>query len=395
MKSAADPAGVGAAGTWSRGAADPAGVVAIVGVGLIGGSVGLALRRTGLAREVIGVGRNPARLKLAQKMGAIDRWSTDPAAAAAADLVVLCTPVKRIYRDVLAILPYATRPIVFTDAGSTKTFLVKKIASRLKIETRRHGLSHAYVGAHPMAGSEKAGVERADDRLFENAAVILTPTPGTPPPAVRRVESFWRGLGGKTIHLTPGEHDQACALVSHLPHLVATALVNTLASGVPRGRSHVFYGLCAGGFRDTTRIAEADPNLWWEIFDTNARELRRAASLFQKHLSSAASAIRSGRSAPVKSAIIRAARLRRQIPKIGRGLLRAAYDLIVNVPDKPGMIARVASPLARRSVNIADIEVLHVREGEEGNLRLAFRSLSDRQAAARYLRKASLTVVIR
>lgn len=346
---------------------------------------------------MIGVGRNPDRLKLAVKMGAIDRWSTDAKAAAEADVVILCTPVRRMLLDVSSILPHARRTLLLTDVGSTKEFLVRQIESRIR------GTPHLYVGAHPMAGSEKTGVENATDLLFENAAVILTPTPRTPPPGLSLVSALWRALGGKVIRMAPADHDRACALVSHLPHLAATSLVNTLSGGPPRprthtrsfGRSDVVYGLCAGGFRDTTRIADADPDIWWEIFDTNAREVLKAADRFSRQMRTIVSAIRLRDEKRVKSSIARGAALRRRIPKIGRGLLRAAFELVVNIPDKPGAIARLVVPLSRRGINIADIEVLHVREGEEGNIRLAFRAAAERAAAVRYLRKAKFTVVLR
>lgn len=366
------------------------GVVAIVGVGLIGGSIGLALRRRRLAKEVIGIGRNPARLRLAEKMGAVDRWSVHPRDAGGADVVILCTPVKRIVRDLSAILPHAQgKPTVFTDVGSTKEYLVRTIESRLR------GSPHAYVGAHPMAGSEKTGVENADDRLFENAAVILTPTPRTPRAELSKIRDLWRSLGGRVMELPPKDHDRACAFVSHLPHLVAYSLVHALKTVRQKSLFEVLLQMSAGSFRDTTRIADSDPSIWSEIFETNAAQIDYSARAFLRQVRRMIGAVRSRRFAGLRSAIQDAGELRRHIQNIRRGLADARYELVVNVPDRPGQIARLAVPLARRRVNVADIEVLHVREGVEGNIRLAFRSRSERAAAARYLRKTGCTVILR
>lgn len=369
--------------------AKPFGTVAVVGVGLIGGSIGLGLRRLKSAKSILGIGRNPARLRLAEKMGAVDRWSTDPAAASFADIVILCTPVKRIPQDLNKILTHARRPILFTDVGSTKSFLSREIESRLR------GTPHAYVGAHPMAGSEKTGVENADERLFENAAVILTPTPKTPEGSVRTVAKLWRSLGGTVILLPPGDHDRACALVSHLPHLAAYSLLHALKSVREKSLFKLLLRMCAGSFRDTTRIANSDPQIWSEIFETNTAEVGRSSRAFLGAMNRLLKDIRSGNGAAVRSAIRQSAELRNQIQNIRRGLADAHYEMVVNVPDKPGQIARLAAPLARRRINIADIEVLHVREGEEGNIRLAFRSQAERRAAAGYLRKSGFTVVLR
>lgn len=365
-------------------------VVAVVGVGLIGGSIGLALKRAGAASRVIGIGRNPDRLALAKRMGAVDDVSTDLAAALDADIIILAMPVLKIIELGRRLAARAMRPVILTDVGSTKGEIMKQMDRAVR------GTRASFVGVHPMAGGERAGVESASDRLFENAAVIVTPTRHTPRAARVKVEKMWRALGGKVLSMPPEEHDTACAFVSHLPHLVAFSLVGALAAKAGRGpRSRRLYGLCAGGFRDTTRIAESDPSVWFEIFKTNKRALVQASRKFERTYRAYARTAASGRERAIRALIERAGRVRRDIPRIGRGLLKASHELVVNVPDKPGMILALASPLAKRGVNIADIEVLHVREGEEGNIRLGFRTESERRAAARILRGKRLTVVFR
>jgi prephenate dehydrogenase len=362
--------------------------LAIVGVGLIGGSIGLGLRKKNFAREIVGIGRNPDRLKLAVKMGAIDSWSLSPKDAADADMVILCTPVMKISKFARAIARNAKKPIIFTDVGSVKSYVVQNTEKALK------GLKvkHVFVGAHPMAGSEQTGVEYATARLFENAAVIITPTKNTPRAGAAKVTGMWKLLKGKIVKLDPKNHDLACAYVSHLPHMAAYTLVRSLKSASTGGLRNILYSLCAGGFRDTT---DSDAELWSEIFHTNSDEVTRSAKNFQKLFQQLTTQVSKGNRGKIAGQIKEVASLRRKIPRIGRGLLKAAYELVVNVPDSPGQIAKIAVPLSRKGVNIADIEVLHVREGEEGNIRLGFKTEKERNEAARYLRRSKFAVVVR
>jgi prephenate dehydrogenase len=227
----------------------------IVGVGLIGGSIGLAARRRGVATHVLGAGRQQASLDRARAVGAVDETSLDLAAAVRrADVAVFCTPVDRIAEQVLAAAPGCAPGTLLTDAGSTKAAIVAQLDGQLP-----DGV--AFVGSHPLAGSEKRGPEHADADLFQDRLTVITPGPHTDPAAVERTAAFWRALGCRVRLMPPEEHDQALALTSHLPHLVASAL-----AGVLPGELHE---LTATGFRDTTRVAGGDPALWSAIFCQN------------------------------------------------------------------------------------------------------------------------------
>jgi cyclohexadieny/prephenate dehydrogenase len=227
----------------------------IVGVGLLGGSVGLAAQARGLVRRVVGVGRDRTRLDCARASGAVTDVEVDLAAGVRdADLVVFCTPVDRIAGQVLDAAPNVRPGAVVSDVGSTKTNIVSALTGRLP-----SGVT--FVGAHPMAGSEKTGVEFARADLFEDRVTVVTPTPSSPPFAVNLVEQFWEGLGSRVLRMTPEEHDRAVAATSHVPHAVAAAL----AGGLPID----LLSLAASGFRDTTRIAAGDPDLWAAIFRAN------------------------------------------------------------------------------------------------------------------------------
>ncbi len=227
----------------------------IVGVGLIGGSVGLAARARGVARHILGVGRSAESLDAARRLGAIDCGGRDLAEAARqSDFVLFCTPVDRIAEQVLTAAAVCRPGTVLTDAGSTKDTIVRALDGRLP-----DGVT--FVGGHPLAGSEKRGPEHARADLFEGRLVILTPTPRTDPAAVERVAGFWRALGARVQCLNAQDHDDALAVTSHLPHLVAAALANTLPDHLRP--------LAATGFRDTARVAAGDPDLWAAIFAQN------------------------------------------------------------------------------------------------------------------------------
>jgi prephenate dehydrogenase len=268
----------------------------IVGVGLIGGSIGLAARQRRLAQRVIGVGRQRDSLERAQRLGAIDDCSLDlVAAVAGADLAVFCTPVDQIARQVLAAAAACAAGTLLTDAGSTKAAIVAELEGRLPAGV-------AFVGSHPLAGSEKRGPEHADARLFEGRLTVITPTPRTDAAAVERVASFWRALGSRVRLMSPEEHDRALALTSHLPHLLAAALAGML--------SPELHELTASGFRDTTRVAGGDPSIWTAIFAHNRAAVLDALRLLTARLAEFQSALEAGDAAAVDRLLTQAKRVR-------------------------------------------------------------------------------------
>ncbi len=242
----------------------------IVGVGLIGGSIGLAAKRRGLARRVLGAGRQQSSLDEALAVGAIDEGFLDAAAAVhQADLTVFCTPVDRIAEQIIALAPGCKAGALLTDAGSTKSAIVRAVEGRLP-----RGV--AFVGSHPLAGSEKRGPQHADAGLFQDRLTVVTPAPGGDPQAVERTVSFWQALGSRVKRMAPEEHDRALAMTSHLPHLLASALAGILPVEL--------HELTATGFRDTTRVAAGDPVLWTGIFLQNRAAMLDAVGLMQERL---------------------------------------------------------------------------------------------------------------
>ncbi len=226
--------------------------VAIYGVGLIGGSIGMALRERQLAERIIGIGRNVERLQHAVELGAIDEFTTDPAGIQTPDIVVLCAPVQLLVEHCQLIAKHHPSAVI-TDAGSTKERLVAEIEQLIP--------AARFIGSHPLAGSDKSGVRHGSSDLYVERLVILTPTPNTDADATDQVTGFWQSMGARTVEMNPRAHDQALAITSHVPHIVAAAL----ASSTPQ--QHL--NLIAGGWRDTTRIAAADVDLWTQILQEN------------------------------------------------------------------------------------------------------------------------------
>ena len=243
------------------------GTVAIIGVGLIGGSIGLALRARGLADRVVGLGRNPEALEEARRLGAIDEGTTDTVrAVGGADVAVICTPVTRVAHDAIGAAVAGPMRLLVTDAGSTKRAIVADVEA--------HALAReTFVGAHPIAGSERKGVAHARADLFEGRACVLTPTGRTPPDRLGRARAFWQGLGCRLVEMGPAAHDDALAMTSHLPHAVAVAL----ALAIPEN----LLPLAAGAYRDGTRVAAADPDLWAGILLANRMPVLEALGAFQ------------------------------------------------------------------------------------------------------------------
>jgi prephenate dehydrogenase len=250
--------------------------ITIVGVGLLGGSLGLAIKRRRLAREVAGFVRRRASLKDCKRAGAVDYATTDLlAAVSGADLVILCTPLAQMRSLVKQMLPALKRGAIVTDVGSVKACVVRELES-LVAKAGAH-----FVGSHPMAGAEKTGVSAARADLFQCAACVVTPTRNTNKSALKKIEGFWNAVGGRVLRLFPEAHDILVSRSSHLPHVVASVLASfVLDSKRPKAQSL----LCANGFRDTTRIASGSPEMWRDIVLANREQLRVALDEFVREL---------------------------------------------------------------------------------------------------------------
>jgi prephenate dehydrogenase len=242
--------------------------VTLVGVGLLGGSLGLALKKRNLTRHIEGFVRREASVKECESLGVVDRAHLELAKAVdGADLIVFCTPVATMRSLAEQMRPHLASGAIVTDVGSVKVSVVKELEP----------LFADFVGSHPMAGSEKTGPASATATLFQNATCIVTQTSRSNPKSVARIEGLWRSVGGNPRTLSPELHDELVSRSSHLPHVIAAELVNYVLD--PK-RSADQAMLCAGGFRDTTRIASGSPEMWRDIAFSNRENLLRSLDGF-------------------------------------------------------------------------------------------------------------------
>lgn len=254
--------------------------VAIVGVGLLGGSLALAAKQRGVATQVVGIGRDATKLGDLVQRGLVDSATTDLAEGVAeADLVVVCTPVETVAATVNQLLPLVTPECLITDVGSTKQTIVEQVEAT-------PAAGPTFVGSHPLAGDHRSGAEFARGDLFEGRVVVVTPSEQSPPEATDRVQQFWQACGARVVLMTAAEHDAALAATSHLPHLVASVLAGSTPSEVLE--------LAATGWRDTTRIAAADPALWRQIFASNRTQVLEALKNFETRLVGVREALANG-----------------------------------------------------------------------------------------------------
>ncbi|OHB66769.1 MAG: hypothetical protein A2V70_13105 [Planctomycetes bacterium RBG_13_63_9] len=260
--------------------------VAIVGVGLIGGSIGLALQKLDLAEKVIGIGRRQVTLRIARRVAAVTNTTVDLAKGVAeADLVIVCTPVGRIVDDVRKAAEHCPRGTLITDVGSTKQTIVEALDEGLPRDCR-------FLGGHPLAGSEKTGPASATADLFDGRVAVVTPTLNTRAEDFDFIEDFWSALGSVVVQMSAAEHDRALALTSHLPHMVAAALAVTVPESLFR--------LTGTGMRDTTRLAAGDPKLWIQILALNRDHVLSALHQYGTKLAALHAAVRDGNQAELE-----------------------------------------------------------------------------------------------
>ncbi|MBB6096652.1 prephenate dehydrogenase [Deinobacterium chartae] len=340
--------------------------VVIAGVGLIGGSVALGLKDRFLAERVIGFDVSAETLTAALALGVIDEAQLEPGEwLREAELIVLASPVGSLGQLAAQLAPFAGPDTIFTDVGSVKGPLAKELA-----------YLRSYVPGHPMAGSERGGVENAQAALLENAIWVLTPDDRTPIGALKRVRTLVESLGASAVTMPADAHDQLVATVSHLPYLSALALTHMVT------RDERLALLAAGGFRDLTRVASGDPRMSRDMVLANREALREAATRFQRSLEHLLELL------DTPEALLEAAeegkRTRDSLPVVRRSLLPPLFDLVVAVPDQPGQLGRITQVLGEHGVNIKNIEVLAIRD-QGGAVRLGFATLEEMEQARELL----------
>lgn len=347
------------------------GKVGIFGIGLLGGSVALGLRERFLAEEIHAYDPDPGALEDALALQVVDKvhtslgnWVSD------LELGVLAAPVGVLVGEGQKLARFASPHSVWLDVGSVKQPVVQALT----------GVLPNFVGSHPMAGSEKAGVEAAHAGLLQNAVWIITPTPHTTPSALEAVRSLVQNLGAYPLEMAPELHDRLVARISHLPYLLAVGL-NRLVAQDPHQDLLIF--LAAGGFRDLTRVASGSPRMSRDMVVANKQALREAI----EDLRAVMLELENLLDFPERLLEVaqEAKRTRDSLPIVKRSLLPVMNELVVQVPDKPGQIAAVSTALGNAGVNIKNFEVLAIRD-EGGAIRMGFATPEEREQARQILR---------
>ena len=355
--------------------------IGIIGVGVIGGSLGLAIKRKVPNVHILGVSSQKT-IDEALVMGAIDTGferSKIEECLVQADLVFLCSPISHI----ISILPIVAKTIkpgtLVTDVGSTKRRIVETADQYFPSD-------RFFIGGHPMAGNEGTGVKWADSLLFENAVYVITPSRQVPQKPIMEFGQIIEKIGAKIIFLSPAMHDKIASVVSHLPQMIAVTLMNFVSQDSQN--VDILHKLAAGGFRDMTRIASSPYDIWADIIHTNKDEIMARIDEFIDLLQITKNNL--GKNVLQESFHL-AAQNRLSIPRDTKGFLRSQFDLSVRIEDKPGVIATIANALAKENLNIKDIEVLKIREGDSGTLRLSFETKEARQQAHNVLKSISIS----
>lgn len=331
--------------------------IAVIGIGLIGGSVARGLRAHG--HHVVGFDRDARRLEHARSDGIIDEpASTVADAATGSDVVFVALPVGAIAEAVVEALD-AGAPMV-TDVGSVKAPIVEQVTSARPDDAAR------FVGGHPMAGSEQEGLDGASSELFRGATWVLTPVEGTDAGTFAELRALIGALGAEVVAMDPGHHDAVVAVVSHVPHLAAGTLM-LIGSQMTAGEHAAFLRLAAGGFRDMTRVAAGHPGIWPDICVANRDAIVDALDQYMGALEKMRDAVAAGDRAHLLASLESARVARTNLP-ISGSTEGALAELRVPVPDRPGVLAQVTTLAGQLGVNIVDLEIAHSLEGPEGVL---------------------------
>jgi prephenate dehydrogenase len=339
MTSPRDPSGPGGAPRRA----------AVVGAGLIGGSIGLALRARGW--HVTGRDADPDAAEAAKAAGAIDAVGEDPEA----EITFVATPVGEVAKEVARVLaqPGLRADAAVTDVGGVKAPVMAAVPDP------------RFVGGHPMAGSEQVGLEGADPELFVGATWVLTPIASTDPGAYARVQAVVGSLGAEVLSLSPEQHDALVAVVSHVPHLTAATLMNVADR---RAEQHAaLLRLAAGGFRDMTRVAAGQPGIWPDVCVENAPAILAALDDLLAALAAIRRAVAGGDRTGLLASLSQAAAARRSLPARAVRPERLA-EMRVAVPDRPGVLSEITTTAGDLGVNIWDLEIAHSAEGPRGVL---------------------------
>ncbi|MBQ0139429.1 MAG: prephenate dehydrogenase [Kurthia sp.] len=354
--------------------------IVVVGLGLIGGSIALALQKS-TENKIVGFDLSPDTIQSAKVLGVIHEAAADPQRAVVdADVLIFATPVNATLDWMEKIKQWdLPENLIVTDTGSTKQLIMDKA-----LELEKLGIT--FIGGHPMAGSHKSGVLAAKPFLFENAYYMLTPLENTAKEQVEKLQNLLKLTSAKLLVIPAEEHDHMTSVVSHFPHIVAASLVHQLAK---EDELQPFTKrLAAGGFRDITRIASSNPTMWQDITMQNRQQIQQQLQMWQKEMARVQEILASGSADELFDFFAQAKNFRDELPTTS-GAIFTSYDLYIDVPDYPGSIAEITGYFAEEKISITNIRIVETREDIFGILVVSFQSNGDRQRAAECIRKRS------
>lgn len=356
------------------------GKVFVIGLGLIGGSLAMAIRQAHENVQIVGYDINQNNIQLAKFLGIIDdSVDTIEQGAYDADFILLTVPVNQTEEIVTSLANMELKSnVIVTDAGSTKGSVVKAAEPLIN-----RGV--VFIGGHPMAGSHKSGPSAAKPHLFENAFYLLTPSENTPPEAIDQLKEWLKGTKANFLVVSPSTHDLLTGVISHFPHIVAAGLVNQAKNYSKE--NELVTRLAAGGFRDITRIASSSPEMWRDILLHNQDVLLRLLEDWLEEMTNIKELVASQNSEEIYRFFSEAKEFRDDLPTNAKGALPAYYDLYVDIPDTPGSIAEITSLFAQEGISITNIRIIETREDIYGLLVVSFQNEEDRLKAANSIAK--------
>lgn len=360
--------------------------IAIFGVGLIGGSLALCLKgKPGIT--VVGHAHRPESLKRIVERGVVDAATLSMEEAAEdADFIFLCVPVGNLEEYMVKLNRLPLKPgCIVTDVGSTKAAVAASAAA-----ISRPGVH--FIGGHPMAGSERSGVEAASSLLFENAYYVLSPSSDIPEEAYIRLEQLLSYTKAQIVRVDPVLHDEIVGAISHLPHIIAVALVNQVCDY--NSSNGLYRMLAAGGFRDITRIASSDPVIWRDILLSNRKVVLDLLNDWNREIEGFVKLLEDENGTGIEEAFQKANRFRSELPERRKGAITSLFDIYIDVPDHPGIIGQIATELGTRHINLSNMQIIESREDVPGVMRLSFRQEAEMERAKELLQGLGYSVYV-
>jgi len=334
--------------------------ISIIGLGLIGGSLAMALNNLEKGFKLTGFDVETEAMQMAKYRKIVDSIADDyNEAVKDADLVIIATPVGKITEVVESIKGSLKQGAIITDVGSAKKNIVEKVNKLLPDNT-------FFIGGHPMAGSENEGVLSAKPDLFRNAFYVLTPTDSTKTEHLLALHNLFTAIGARVISISPGEHDENVALISHLPHVLSTNLIELVDDRQKELKN--LLRLCAGGFRDMTRIAASNTKMWLDISLENRKELVKSIELYVEYLNRFKEGLLDNDSDFILEHYKKAQKARINLPKYVEKDISRLYELSIGITDKSGVLSDITLAVSSRGINIEDISIFHSTEFSGGGI---------------------------